>query len=194
MNKAELRTLFEQYNKRTDLTDQFDGFLLMVESRISTMTRLQENNNQVLLDTSADPIVLPDDFMAVRSISYPQGNAVKYLRAAGWHTIEQFAKAGAYAWWYAIDGLNLIIRPFAGKEFTMSYFAKVPPLIEDTDTNATLNGWPQMYLYGLLAEASRFVQDTETEQAHEQQFLAEIARADNYANEQRWSTVPGMGS
>ena len=161
-DKADLVTLVESYIHRANSTvdDNIGTWIDFATARIGRDLRSQENLISVDLSPVANPVVLPDDYRAMKVIQYPgDGNSDRALRSVPSPTIAQITNTGSSPALYAVSGFNLTVKPFQAKVFTVTYWQEPGALVVDTDENDVLTAYPYIYLYAVLIEAQAWLQD-----------------------------------
>jgi hypothetical protein len=153
------------YAHRPNLENQVrDFFIPLASRRIGRDLRSRHNLTNIGLPT-AQPIVLPADFAAVRSIWWQQGQNTIALGARDDRTFTLLPVSGGQPCTYLIRGGELAIRPFVSGQVLLSYWT-IPELDSIVTTNEVLLAYPQLYLYAALVELQVWAQDaTQRDQA-----------------------------
>ena len=162
MNRGDLETKIAAYIHRTDseLLDEIPGFIDLATNRIGRDLRSAENQTILEPFAPADQVSdLPDDFRAVRDISYLQGAARVVLRSSSPVGMSRFQQTGNRPTFYRLIGKSIEITPFQAKEFRLVYFNAPAALETETSENKILTAYEQIYLYASLIEAYFFTQD-----------------------------------
>ncbi|BCH22462.1 phage adaptor protein [Mesorhizobium sp. L-8-3] len=58
---------------------------------------------------------------------------------------------------FTISGAKLIVRPKTSADIGFEYWAKLPEMVDETDSNWLLQEHPGLYLYGCLKHASIYI-------------------------------------
>lgn len=84
----------------------------------------------------------------------------------------------------AVSGTNFRVwpEPSGAMYATLRYYAKLTTPVSGTDTNDILTNFPDLYLYGCLAEAAILTQDTDAAQGYLRMFNASVAGLNNRAS------------
>jgi len=92
------------------------------------------------------------DRTGVRSLYYLTLQEADKLRASG---------ATGKAYHYTIHASDLEFVPPLEEDtpIELTYYARIPELTDDADTNWLLTDWPDIYLYGSLLQASPYLRD-----------------------------------
>jgi hypothetical protein len=162
MNLIEFKSLLSRYLKRSDLADLYDDWIGFTSSRINQQLRLAEQEFRTVTLPLQKFIQLPDDFIEMRhmEVNFQGGRVVEYVTAGQLDQMRaRYGTGGAIRFFNIVDHqLELFPAPGADSEqvLTMFYYAKLPALVSDTDTNKVLDAYPQLYLYGCMVEAAAF--------------------------------------
>ena len=187
MTYGELKQLVADYMHRSDLTDEIPEFIELARTRINRDMRVRENIITATLTPSVNPFDAPADFMEMRDIyHFRNGNRV-HLQLVGREQLDFYDNAAIQAVhprFFSIDGLQLETQP-GGIDvvFTLLYYAAVPQLVDDADTNLLLDVYPMTWLYGSLIEGHSFTQDLTLEETSLGKYTSEIDRANDMAAE-----------
>lgn len=153
----DLRTAVVEYVKRPDIADVFPRLLAMAESRLNRDLRMREQMTTTTLSLIDGVVDLPDDFAEMLGVF--NGTGQEYVQ----QSLQHIASRSSCN--YSIEG-GQIVAPLIGGDLTVSYYAKIPPLAETlTTTNWLLERYPDVYLYGVGFEASKYVRDSDLAQA-----------------------------
>lgn len=163
MNRVQLITAALSDSHREDYLTFADRFMQEAEAMISSR-----------LEFYALEYTLSDaDRVSVLSPVYNQPprvtTAKTILRSDGFR-LDQVDESVIAQWQNASVVLAYVIRPKtfmlagnpgAGSTFTLQYFGTPAPLIADTDTNALLNDYPQLYKESFQVSVWKRAQDLE---------------------------------
>ncbi len=168
MTRAEFLSLFERYLKRADLADIYADFLLMTEARINAMMRLPEMEIRATSTPKEAFWLLPDDWIELRHIQAAVNGGprpLEYVTPEQADLKRRLLRGNYGAAFYTIvdNALEVIPHPTTESETELEifYYAKVPPLVNDADTNLVVTNYPNLYLYGMLAEAALYRESQE---------------------------------
>lgn len=94
----------------------------------------------------------PDDMTELIGIYDAQGH--EYVQ-------QSLPASKPNGYWYAINGYNIETSLIEGT-LRCDYYKRVLSIADDlTATNDVLYDWPNLYLYGLLVEAAKYLRDME---------------------------------
>ena len=175
-------TLLQDLNSwvgRDDLAaDPAAGSILRItESVINRSVRLREQEKTAVLTCEGRTTPLPDDFISFRSVTIDSSTdrqieqlSPEQIRKSGVWLNQQFRGENTPAAAYSLEGANLILAPEPTAESPVKldivYFAKLPALIGDSDTNLLLTNHYDVYLWAALQAAAIFLEDGELEAAY----------------------------
>lgn len=185
MNKGELRTTVAEYLHRNDFSATlFDQWVAFTTRRIGRMLRGQDNLTELLTTPTSNPVVLPPDFRAMRSVEWT-GNNASYRVESSEQALNAYPLATGGSVWqggpyvYRLDGFLMELRPFFEVELTIRYWRQPAELVSDSATNDILTAQPQLYLYGALIEGAIWTQDANLAQGYVSVFGDEVMTLNN---------------
>ena len=107
------------------------------------------------------------------------------LKSVDLHTINNFRQqANGAAQIYVIAGLQVTTRPTTAGDFTLFYWNQ-PRLPDGSSENLVLDRWPNIYLFGTLAELHIFERDANQSAITRGLFDREVARINKDAGRAR---------
>lgn len=155
---ADLQTSIAAWLMRDDLTAAIPDFVALAEADMNQRLRLRAMLTTAEVDAAGGD--LPADCLAVRSVELADYGHLSFAADA---ETAQFSAAyrGASARWFSIDGNSLVVSPTqAGAgTVTLRYYARIPALSDDNQTNHVLTANPALYLYGSLVQAAPYLLD-----------------------------------
>jgi hypothetical protein len=157
-NLGELRGAIEDTLARTDLQSLFPGAVRKFESRFNTSVRIAEMEVAATLDVTNGVATLPSNFLELRNVQGQASNPTYYL-----------------------SGSSLVFTQNAPETVDVLYYARLPALVNDSDSNWLLLGYPHIYEYGVTSELGLPLQDGSIVQLYRglyDESLAQIKDAD----------------
>jgi hypothetical protein len=136
-NLGELRGAIEDTLARNDLQSLFPGAVRKFESKFNTAVRIAEMEVAATLDVTNGVATLPSGFLELRNVQGQESNPTYYL-----------------------SGTSLVFTSNAPDTVDVLYYSKLPALVNDSDTNWLLLGYPHLYEYGVAAELGLPLQDS----------------------------------
>lgn len=165
---ALLKTTIANYLNRTDLTSYLGDFITLTESRLNRELRVREMVNT---DTSTTTVAgtqsysLPSGFLEASAVIY-QSNPYRTLRfMANGDFYRQYnvTQTSGLPTFFTIVGEKILlgVAPDSAETLQIDFYKTLTPLSESNKTNTILTNYPELYLYGALAESSPFLMQDE---------------------------------
>ena len=200
MNYTEITQTALGYADREDVevTDNVDNFLRVCESRINQRLSVQEMAVRSQLPTVEDQEFygLPSDFKSLRSIQYNANNTagvttLEYLNPAHSNAANQIDGVSTHFYTIIANQVKVSPPPAAGV-LEIVYHRKLPPLVAagDNATNWLSDGYPEIYIFGLLVEISAFTKDKAAVDIWEARFQSAMEALSDEDSVSRWSGTP----
>jgi hypothetical protein len=164
-NYAELRFSVGDWLHRTDLQTQVEDFISLAEDELNTELRLRlmEVDETVTLLGGTRSVAIPDGFLEPVKLELVYGDGsdnqeLQYL------TMPQFVRSAATMTsveprYWTINGANLEFPEPADRDYTLIFRMLKKFDIASTDTNALLDSYKGLYLYGALLQAAPYMRD-----------------------------------
>lgn len=143
---------------RTDITDVFPRLVLMAEARFNREFRTRHQMTEATVTISSGTASLPSGFL--EALGLFDSNGYEYIAQP-----IQNAQTASHKQFYAISG-STITTTGADGDKTLIYYTEIPTLTDggDSDSNWLLANYPGVYLYGVAAEAAKYLRDVEQAQ------------------------------
>lgn len=161
------------YSKRRDASTLIPTFIALCENEIDKKLKLQLNEKiqTATLNTDDRYITLPSSLLSIRKMSIIQGGrhfSLEY-KAPNSLRIRDFA---AMPRLYTITANKVELECIPSDNFPIEivYHSKLTPLTESNITNSVLTAFPNMYLFGTLAQLYLWARDEETANYYGQLF------------------------
>ena len=165
---ALLKTTIANYLNRTDLTSYLGDFITLTESRMNRELRVREMVNT---DTTTTTVAgtqsysLPSGFLEASAVIY-QSNPYRTLRfMANGDFYRQYnvTQTSGLPTFFTIVGENILlgVAPDSAQTLQIDFYKTLTALSESNTTNTILTNYPELYLYGALAESSPFLMQDE---------------------------------
>tara|TARA_R110000822_G_scaffold17144_3_gene57859 strand:- start:1837 stop:2466 length:630 start_codon:yes stop_codon:yes gene_type:complete len=165
---ALLKTTIANYLNRTDLTSYLGDFITLTESRMNRELRVREMVNT---DTTTTTVAgtqsysLPSGFLEASAVIY-QSNPYRTLRfMANGDFYRQYnvTQTSGLPTFFTIVGENILlgVAPDSAQTLQIDFYKTITALSESNTTNTILTNYPELYLYGALAESSPFLMQDE---------------------------------
>lgn len=160
---AELKSAVADWVERGDLTSRIPDFIALAESRINR--KLSRSGAEFETTLTGVPgsrfISLPTDFdtALVLWINLPTGR--ERLNPVSPYVVDTVSTSGRPSFWSISEERVQFERPLSeAYTFTLRQ-TNLLKLSDAAPTNELLTKWPDVYLYGALAEAAPYMLDDE---------------------------------
>lgn len=168
-----LSAAFENYLARTDLTEFLPYFVRVTEAWLNRQLRTREMMATAPLVAAAPGYTIPDDYLEWIAAQWTSADAkrVQMLRYVEPDSPEfrHRYRPGGDPQYFSVLGDQVQTRSLLPGAVSLTYYRQIPPLSADKPTNWLLTKAPELYLYGVMAEAYRFQKD----EARNQKWLAD---------------------
>jgi hypothetical protein len=160
MTRSELFDDVQAYTRRTDsaFTGRLPTMLKHVEARIA---REIVHSSQVTVTTlalSGRTVTVPTDCLEVRSVSVQEGPTLDWVTPEVLREGRLWDGSGDPCQ-YTLEGRDIYVAPAGTATLDLSYYARFTAMSADSDTTALLTSDPDLYLFAMLHEAGKFIQD-----------------------------------
>ena len=169
-----LQAVVADWLGRDDLTEQIPVFIALAEKRMNRELRLRvmEHRSVIEVQKGQASVSLPwsrvpgnwDVFLELRDLVWKDvdGSVIRNLH---YMPVDDYAAGRmpeAVPTQYTIVGhdLFLVPAPAADGTLSMTYYAEIPPLDDDHQTNDVLLEFPDLYLYGTLVESGPYTRSS----------------------------------
>jgi hypothetical protein len=163
---TDLQSAVASWLARDDLAANIADFIMLFEAAANRRLRVRAQEASVALSPASGVAALPADYLAWRRVTWPGAGGIaarelEYVHPSYLRARYPTVPAGAPAL-FTIEGGSLIVRPVDDTPLDFDYFQKIPALAAANPTNWLLAAWPDLYLFGALAEAHGFVKDADS--------------------------------
>lgn len=164
MTWRQIKDAVAAYAHRTDLEALMPTFLEMAEQRIYTgasegdVPPLRLSSMMTVLTPA--PLTLPADFLEMKRVSAVMSPTFK--RALDFKPLENMGEqenASGSPSFFSLRGNTLVYSPSFSQDVEITYYAKFPALLDDSDTNWLTNNAPAVYIASILAEVGYYTSD-----------------------------------
>jgi hypothetical protein len=174
---ADLLTEVPLYLNRTDLAARIPTFIRLAEAEINRRLALKPVRPMLTRDTLTidnEYVAAPTDLLKPASLQLSDGTEMKYVDPTNISRLKSDAVEALEDWllgmtsesptamrWYTlVEGeFRFYPVPTEDDDATLTYWARLSPLTETSDSNWMLDDHPDVYWYGVLAHASRHIRD-----------------------------------
>lgn len=141
--------------------------------------------------TGAASIALPSDFLGLVDV-YLDTDPRRPLRPTTAQAINRSHEASGIPTQYAlVDGAMLLNpSPDGSYDVVLRYYASLANLSADSDTNAIMDKYPGVYVYGVLSHHASLIRDVEAASIYKAEFMKSVKLAQASDTSDRYSGAP----
>jgi hypothetical protein len=184
MNKGELRTHFKELLNRSDCTDALaDTFISQSITRLERNLRIpaMEKTHTYTISSSTTELTIPVDFLEIIGLHHGNTNLSR-LSLAKFIEAEAGNENGTPKFFCRqVDKFSIYPYPTSGSAI-LTYYASLPALVADSDTNSLTAVASDMIIYGALVYAADYFLD-ERGQLFEGKFQQGVGEIQSYAHD-----------
>lgn len=199
---SELKTAVADYAHRTDLTSKIPDFIVSAESRINRLLSMAKMETDASLSMTPDSryVAYPSDMgqpIALWLETYLPRWEIIYKTPTELPVTSNVAAPPNY---YTVDGSNLAFDYKADQAHSLTFrYVKKLSLSDSVTTNAILEEYPDIYLYGSLVECAKYTRDMDLLNLSQQVFNTAIEEANDaearvYSNAKLSTEIPVGGN
>ena len=165
---ALFKTTIANYLNRTDLTSYLGDFITLTESRMNRELRVREMVNT---DTTTTTVAgtqsysLPSGFLEASAVIYQSDpyRTLRFMANGDFYRQYNVTQTSGLPTFFTIVGEKILlgVAPDSAKTLQIDFYKTLTPLSESNTTNTILTNYPELYLYGALAESSPFLMQDE---------------------------------
>lgn len=161
-----LKAAIADWLNRSDMTARIPDFVTLATATLNKVLRDRRMvvTQDVMLSANPRWLPLPDGVLEMLWVSYLAGGVAPLERVSPERLGElrrtRFRLDGTPRF-YAVVGnrLELCPTPPGPSPVELAYYAEIPPLVADGDSNWVLADEPDIYLYTALLHAAQFLHD-----------------------------------
>lgn len=152
---ATLKSSISTWTHRADLAALADDFIDLVEARLSRDLLVSQQEARATTTAATEYLAMPTDCLAIRNIQLNTSPVIELVYVTP-PEMDRLADNGSTVSRYTIVGDEIQLNATSSYSLEIAYYAKVPPLSDSNTTNWLLDTYPDVYLYGCLAEAFKY--------------------------------------
>jgi hypothetical protein len=142
-----------------DVAVRAPDFIVLAEAQINRRISHPQFVNIVSLTTSTDRVALPTDFLAVKSLRIDGAPRPKLDYVTPDMYADRFGDNGTPER-YTLAAGYILFDPMPSSATTMTlYYARQVDALALNGDNWLLDNYPDLYLYGALAQAAPYLED-----------------------------------
>lgn len=161
---AELQAEIASWLNRDDLTSNIPTFISMAEKTLFRQVRIRQMLKRVRTTLDEDFEALPPDFLEAVSLKIV-GTCESPIYLVEPATMDRLKAGGATGRprFFAPIGTEFAVYPARDQDYTVEllYYARPDALSGSVASNAILDAWPDLYLFGSLAASAPFLREDE---------------------------------
>lgn len=143
----------------TAYTTKIPEWIQMAEAHMQTTCKLVEFEASATVTITLGVGTLPTDLVAMRSV-YWDGSPdrpLQYVTPEKYDALRGNDTGDGY--YYTISGLTIRTTPMGSGSIVLTYSARFTPITATNLTNSLITNYPDVYLFGTLAQACLWKQD-----------------------------------
>lgn len=165
-NYLELRLELAERMNRNDIASRAAAAVELATKRLSRELRMPEMEALSTTTVIAEWTALPEDFQEIRSI-YSGSDVLEYRTPWQLQSMVQ-SNYMPYVPVYTIADMSFRIYPTqTDLDVRVLYYASIPALVNDTDTNWLLDKYPDVYVECGMTDLNRWAKDYQAAREHE---------------------------
>tara|TARA_X000001382_G_scaffold64580_1_gene44737 strand:+ start:450 stop:1079 length:630 start_codon:yes stop_codon:yes gene_type:complete len=163
-----LKTTIANYLNRSDLTAYLGDFITLTEARLNRELRVREMVNT---DTSITTVAgtqsyaLPTGYVEATTVIYQSDPycTLIFINNSDFYNKYNISQSRGKPTHFTILGTNILlgVAPDSATTLQINYYKSLSSLSDDNTTNTILTNYPELYLYGSLAESAPFIMQDE---------------------------------
>ena len=165
---SNLKTTIANYLNRSDLTAYLGDFITLTEARLNRELRVREMVNTDISTTTVagtQSYSLPTGYLEATTVIY-QSNpycTLRFMSNTDFYNKYNTSQTSGKPTYFTIVGSNILlgIAPDSATTLQINYYKTISALSDDNTTNTILTNYPELYLYGSLAESAPFIMQDE---------------------------------
>lgn len=163
-----LKTTIANYLNRSDLTAYLGDFITLTEARLNRELRVREMVNTDTTTTTVagtQGYALPTGYVEATTVIF-QSNpycTLRFINNSDFYNKYNASQSRGKPTYFTIVGTNILlgVAPDSATTLQINYYKKIDALTDSNTTNTILTNYPELYLYGSLAESAPFIMQDE---------------------------------
>jgi hypothetical protein len=143
---------------RSDLNSFIPDFITLFEANANRRLRVRQMETQTTLTPSSGVATLPTDFLIWRRVTWAGSvrRELEYVHPS-WIALSYSSVVSGTPNVFTTQNGSLVVAPASDSPVEFDYYQKIPPLADAV--NWLYTNWPDVYLFGSLAESGDFTKD-----------------------------------
>ena len=184
------------FSHRGDIDLKVDTFIELAEQEMfanpDEILRVRGQETRLETTTSGQFLTLPADYQSMRSIKLVTGGGDVEVIYRAPAQLKLIPGTGQPTFFTVTDRIEFNRPPDTDYDIVLQYFAIPAPLTADNQTNAILDTFPSVYLFGALKQVFLFAVDTEEAAKYHDLFISAIRGANKKDKQGRYGPAPAM--
>ena len=165
---SNLKTTIANYLNRSDLTANLGDFIILTEARLNRELRVREMVNTDTSITTASgtqSYSLPSGYLEATTVIYQSDPfcTLRFISNTDFYNKYNTSQSKGKPTFFTIVGDKILlgVTPDSSTTLQINYYKTLTTLSDSNATNTILTNYPELYLYGSLAEAAPFIMQDE---------------------------------
>lgn len=165
---SNLKTTIANYLNRSDLTAYLGDFITLTEARLNRELRVREMVNT---DTSTTTVAgtqsysLPTGYLEATTVIFQSDPycTLRFISNSDFYNKYNASQSRGKPTYFTIVGSNILlgVAPNSATTLQINYYKSLTALSDSNTSNDILTNYPELYLYGALAESAPFIMQDE---------------------------------
>tara|TARA_R100001509_G_scaffold139698_1_gene94201 strand:+ start:901 stop:1530 length:630 start_codon:yes stop_codon:yes gene_type:complete len=165
---SNLKTTIANYLNRSDLTAYLGDFITLTEARLNRELRVREMVNT---DTSTTTVAgtqsysLPTGYLEATTVIFQSDPycTLRFISNSDFYNKYNASQSRGKPTYFTIVGSNILlgVAPNSSTTLQINYYKSLTALSDSNASNDILTNYPELYLYGALAESAPFIMQDE---------------------------------
>lgn len=189
----DLQALVAAYLDRDDLNPQLRNFIAMAEAELNRRLRVVNMETKTIWVMNGEEYPLPADFRRMRKIHIegsPDRPLVEISPTAAPMMYRGVENGSPRAYWLEGRVLTLAPNPGTDTTFRVTYWRRIPPLLDSQPVNWLLTEHPDIYVWATLREAAAYIRDPEAQDYAENRFNIAVEQLRLESVTDSWASGP----
>tara|TARA_A100000171_G_scaffold28325_1_gene26464 strand:- start:217 stop:846 length:630 start_codon:yes stop_codon:yes gene_type:complete len=165
---SNLKTTIANYLNRSDLTANLGDFIILTEARLNRELRVREMVNtdtSITTSSGTQSYSLPSGYLEATTVIYQSDPfcTLRFISNTDFYNKYNTSQSKGKPTFFTIVGDQILlgVTPDSSTTLQINYYKTLTTLSDSNATNTILTNYPELYLYGSLAEAAPFIMQDE---------------------------------
>ena len=165
---SNLKTTIANYLNRSDLTANLGDFIILTEARLNRELRVREMVNtdtSITTSSGTQSYSLPSGYLEATTVIYQSDPfcTLRFISNTDFYNKYNTSQSKGKPTFFTIVGDKILlgVTPDSSTTLQINYYKTLTTLSDSNATNTILTNYPELYLYGSLAEAAPFIMQDE---------------------------------